>query len=152
MLTLSTCQDRVISKSLYRRIIALTNKRTLGFSKIHSKNFWRSFMFRTFCPQLGINKRGDRKFSMAYMAANCAKLSKAITFMIAKMKSVSHSSAPKACCSSFMLKWLFCNQNCNLGFKISIFFEERQKYVKGPFSWTIQLSISVDETELKSKQ
>ena len=38
MLKLSTCQDRVMSKSLYRRIIPKTNKRTQGFSKIHGKH------------------------------------------------------------------------------------------------------------------
>ena len=39
MLKLSTCQDRVIAKSLYRRIIALTNKRTQGMvaHSYHSK-------------------------------------------------------------------------------------------------------------------
>ena len=70
---------------------------------------------------------------MAYMAANCAKLSKGITLMITKMKSVSHSSAPKACCSTFMLKCLFCNQNRNLGFKVSIFFRRTTKICEKTF-------------------
>ena len=53
--------------------------------------------------------------------------------MITKMKSVSHSSAPKACCSAFMLKWLFCNQNRNLGFKVSIFFRRTTKICERTF-------------------
>ena len=82
------------------------------------------------------------KFSMAYMAANCAKLSKGITLMIAKMKSVSHSSAPKACSSTFMLKWLFCNQHRNLCFKVSIFSKNdknmRKDLFREQFRWMKQ--------------
>ena len=78
---------------------------------------------------------------MAYMAANCAKLSNGIILMIAKMNMFHIRQLLKP--AVLPSCWNDCFATKTVIF--SIFFEERQKYAKGPFSWTV----SVDETELK---